>query len=388
MFNSLRLGFNDSIKLELLLGGAKAVQIIGNSPFLQSTWYPALRTSGSSRASVSVIGDSITAGYYSTNWDTKSYVALLRSKLQTKFGNGGEGFLSMLHTDYAPGAPGGDAVARWSYDGVAWVGEYADAMTGAGAAAGRKYCNTAVAASLTFTGDSVQLMTAHNHLNGSTTMDIYMDNVLNTTWDCRGDGVTVNLQYGQVVNITGLGLGSHTIKMKIRTADGNFVFAEGVRPLIGTAGVVVDRFSKGWMRADWLGNVNDGNSAGAYYQSLKSSVDVLDTDLYIVALGIDDYINQTALATFETRMTTIVQRCKAKANCVVLAMPQPNSSLAIPYSSYVTSMQTVATAQSAMLLDVRARWGNVYNADKMTGSDHPNDVGHADIAQYVYDSII
>lgn len=368
-------------------GVATTYPIIGDVDALKTTWYPALRNAKTGRASISVIGDSITAGYYSTNWDTKSYVAMLRSLLQADYGNGGEGFLSLLHTDYTPGAPGGDAVVRWVYSAGVWTGNYGDQRQGAGAIAGRKYTNSASEASLVFTGDSIQVMAAHNHSLGTQTMGIYVDGILKATYDCKGTGIDAQLDYGQLISITGLNNAEHTLMIR-QDGSGKYIFVEGCRPLIGTKGIVVDRFGKGWIRADWLGEIEEANAAANYFQALKSCVDRLDTDLFVVALGINDYINQVALVTFESRLTAIVARCKAKADCVILAMPQPDSSLTIPYSGYCTSMATVATAQSCYFLNTRARWSNVFDAAKMSDANHPNDAGHADIAQFVYESVI
>lgn len=353
---------------------------------LRTTWQPAVLGVATSRASIAVIGDSITAGFITPDMDADSYVSVLRAKLKNKYSDGGEGFLTAFH-NYIPST---NTDNRWTYGGE-WIREYAATRTGSGAIASRMVClGTGRTASLTFTGDSIQVMTGINHSSGGM-LEVKIDGVVKANISLRGSGIDANLEWGHVTTITGLTNASHTLL--ITTVDNpasaaDYAWFEGVRPLIGSSGIVVDRFGKGWLQANWLGEINESNAGAAYLDSLRTCVDVLDTDLFIVTLGINDYIGQVALNTFESRLTTIVQRCKAVADTIIVVCPQPNSALTIPYSSYITRMTNVATAEGALLIDLRDDFGMTFNAPLMSDNNHPNVAGHTLMATRIYNEIV
>lgn len=342
-------------------------------------WYTALSLSGAARASIAVIGDSITDGYLATNFDTQSWVSVLRSLLQDEHGDGGEGFVSCLHTN--PVAAGENPI-RWSFSGAEWTKDYSAARTGKGAIAGAKSTSGTSEMSVTATATTLQILTSTNHVGGAD-LGIYVDTVLEGTQDCLGDG-SGNLDYTNVLTISGLTDASHTIMFR-RDSVG-LVSAQGVRALRGTTGVVVDRYGKGWMRAEWLGDVNDGTPGAEFFQALHF-IETIGADLFIVALGINDYLNQVALATYESRLTTIVQRCKLAGDVAILVYPQPNSALAIPYSDYVSRMQTVAVAEGCAFWNIRSLWGSVFQSIWMGDANHPNSDGHRQIGEYIFSRI-
>ena len=50
---------------------------------------------------VLMLGDSISEGYNATNRDTEGYVALIKTKLQSIYGDGGKGFYHLLKSDFS-----------------------------------------------------------------------------------------------------------------------------------------------------------------------------------------------------------------------------------------------------------------------------------------------
>lgn len=357
----------------------------GLVPQFQGKWYPALRASGSQRAGISFIGDSLIEGIGSTDHDTKSFMAIIRANLQRVYGNGGEGFMAPVHTsDPLESGWASSPTNRWSFTSGAWT--FADAATreGWGAIGGGAYWNgVTVEPALTFSGDSIQVMTGIKFVNTDAYLLIYVDGTLKLSVNVYG-GLADHSQFapGTVYTLSGLSNGSHTIKFDTATS---YVWIEGVRPLFGSCGVVCDRYAKSGLRAEWLGLANDSDytNYNQFYKTLYSTIEAIPAHLYVIMLGTNDYGAQTALDTFESRLTVIVQRCKAQGDVAIISPPQPNTSLTIPFSSYVGKMADVAAAQGAAYFDVYTRWGAAYRAAYMNDTYHPNDAGHADIAEFI-----
>ena len=142
----------------MLNGGGAA---LGSNPLLRSTWYPALQAAVGARAVISFIGDSITEGHASTDFDATDFVSLTRDSLQTLYGNGGEGFISPVHTsDPLEVGWAASPTTRWSFASGTWSLYHASSRAGWGAIGGAAYwADNTIIPQITFTGDSIQIMT-------------------------------------------------------------------------------------------------------------------------------------------------------------------------------------------------------------------------------------
>jgi lysophospholipase L1-like esterase len=356
--------------------------MMGGKKSLPAIWGPGLNPS-SARVSMAVIGDSIVDGYSSTNFDATDFVSLVRATLQTKYGNGGEGFISTVHAE-----PTGESgwenppANRWSFGvGGRWTLPSFDTKEGWGAIAAAPYWNGAtVDPQITATFDSVQVMTGIKFDTDAQTLEVIIDGGAPSTISLGG-GAAGHSQFapGTLYTYTAA-LGSHTV---LFNAAAGYVWIEGVRPLIGSAGIVVDRFGKAGMRAQWLGVPNDADytNYNVHYKALAGCVDVLPTNLFVVMLGVNDFVNSVTAANFQTYMGVIAARCKAKGNCILVVPPKPNSGTDAAYLDYANAIIAAGAANSCTVLNIFSRWGSTYNAAYMENDTHPNNAGHADIAQ-------
>lgn len=361
------------------------------NPLINNTWLPALQAAGSGRASIGVIGDSVTDGFSATNFDSTDYVSLLRAALQSDYGDGGEGFVSAIHAE-PTGESGWENPPsnRWSFTTGRWSLPSFDTKEGWGAIAGAVYWNsTTLEPTITGTFDTIQVMTGIKFDGNATKakLQTYIDGGLAGEVEMH-DGLNDHSQFapGTILEYTAT-LGAHTVKLD--TSAGQYVFVEGVRFLKGTTGVVVDRFGKAGMRASWLGVANDSDytNYNTFYKSLNSTVDVLDEDLYVVMLGINDFVNSVAVATFQTALGVIAARCKAKGDTILVVPPKPSSGTNAAYQGYADAIAAVASDNGCLCLDLFERWGSTYNAGMMANSVHPNNTGHADIKTMIYEAI-
>jgi hypothetical protein len=341
------------------------------------------------RVSMAVIGDSVTDGFSSTDFDATDFVSITRAALQAKYGNGGEGYISAVHSE-PTGESGWELPPsnRWAFTSGRWTLPSFDTKEGWGAIGANGYWNgTTVEPQITCTFDTVQVMTGVKYQVAEQNMTVSIDG---------GAAQTINLGGGAdnfsqfapntVVEYTAA-LGSHTIKFDTATP---FVWVNGVRPLIGSTGIVVDRFAKAGMRAEWLGQPNDIDytNFNVHYKALAGCVDVFPTTLFVVMLGINDFVNGVTAANFATYMGVIAARCKAKGNCILVVPPKPDSGTDAAYQDYADAISAVAATNTCTVLDIFARWGSTYNATYMENAVHPNNAGHADIAAALLELVL
>lgn len=63
-----------------------------------SHWRAARNGAGAGKAKVAIVGDSICAGYYSSNLDTKGWTGLVAADLRSRYGDGGSGWKGVVDT--------------------------------------------------------------------------------------------------------------------------------------------------------------------------------------------------------------------------------------------------------------------------------------------------
>lgn len=82
--------------------GSSAGPISSNGIYIPNGWgritAAKLKATATTPITLAVVGDSIAQGFYSSNLLTKSWPALLKSKLQGLYGNGGSGFFSVANS--------------------------------------------------------------------------------------------------------------------------------------------------------------------------------------------------------------------------------------------------------------------------------------------------
>ena len=178
------------------------------------------------------------------------------------------------------------------------------------------------------------------------------------------------------------GDGTRTINLRSADAAGNKSFVSGVRCWLSTqpraevvnCGVSVSS-SSGW-------TASGGYGLGPGFLALKG-------DLNLINLGINDARGNTTPAAYQANITNIVANIQAiGATDSILFMPTPiadgdgNPLL----SSYLTTLQAVATAKNVPLVIWPARFGTYAQATAagiLFDNLHPNGLGYADEAFFL-----
>lgn len=335
-----------------------SIQTLFPASFFSALPYPvfraALGNSATTPVNIAIIGDSITEGYNASDRLNLGYVSLIRSYYQTKYGDGGYGFIPVycqggtypypwtLTGSWSTGSPAGEGYGPW--DRVRWA-------TGA-----------ANKATVTINCDAFDIHYVRNTFT-------------NSTWSYKVDGGSStnvvqttspsSIAY-ETLSVTGLTYGSHTIEVTAPTS--NYVFILGITAKRGTGGVRVHNIGF------------NGNNASYGSQAERTKwISKLAPSLTIIALTTNDFAAQTALVTYNTNLGRIIAQGKLSGDVLCVGANPRNTSLAIPQSSYHTQMQSLATSAGAGFVDFLALWVN--NATQLANGwcadgIHPTDLGH------------
>lgn len=265
-------------------------------------WRPKRNNAANALARLSVIGDSVSEGFFATNTYTDSWVGLMRTSLQAGYGAGGSGFFSTGRTDEASSVSA-PITATWQGNGSYATTTGTWTQSGLFFGPGITLLQSTAAATITF--PSVR----------GTTIKIY--NVsgaaprANFTYSIDGGApvpvtVTIGSTAIQVTAVTGLSTAPHTVVLSWNGAPADPLFIVGVEGE-NAAGVVVDNLAKSGSRtSQWVSNTSLGvpYNGGTQYPA----------DLVVVSLGINDANNSVAGDTWLDNMTIQLQGIRAAHN--------------------------------------------------------------------------
>ena len=215
--------------------------------------------------------------------------------------------------------------------------------------------------------------------SGGADLNVYIDNVLQTTINTTDGGITGSMESGRLWTSSALTYGSHTLKIT-RSGTGT-VKIGGALYTNGnlTTGVQVwNAGHGGW----WAATFNGDEST---YQAINN----LEPDLVVVQLGTNDWDygvndgNSTAQANFESNLTTLVQRLKTDVPLasIVLTAPYAAANRSTTYwEAFVQIIKDVAIAENTGYIDVYESMGdvgNTYDLYDLDGGDqvHPSTKG-------------
>ncbi len=261
----------------------------------------ALASSNSSLANIAFIGDSITLGYDSSNFYTTSYVSLVRTALQSIYGNGGTGFLGVnastfygLYTAANTNCTkSGSWTETWDQGGCANYGFYT--LSG-----GNTFTFTNVI------GTSISVFYARSEYSGTFSISVN-----------GGTAVVVNAYDANPANrastpytFTGLSAGPHTV---VVTSIG-VTLIYGVRGFNST-GITCDNFG---VSAQTSGSFLR-SSAVVYNNPIDASGGQdFPCNLFVYALAVNDCNNQSGAATsadaYLANVLTVIKRIREGSN--------------------------------------------------------------------------
>lgn len=351
-------------------------------------WRPKRDASGSSASRVMFVGDSVTQGYYCSNFKTASWPGLIRQQLQTAYGDGGSGFFGTSRTR-AVLAANATAAAAWEANGSlatttgAWT---SNILFGPGIT----HLRATAAASATFkvTGSNIRLW----YITGGAPR---------AAWQYSIDGgapvdvpAAVTATAIAQINLSGLTPTEHTVVVSWNGAAGDVLDFIGVAGENAT-GVIVDNMARSgtnstqWgnnsqLTLQWNGGV--GNPA----------------DLVVFSIGINDAaLNSTTPDVYVAGLARYLQAVKQANNgatdIIIVWQHYGSTANTDLYLQYASRILGIADAYGAALINLWTKgrnswsywnslgyWGDPANPGPAgTNSVHPSDAGHAYIASQV-----
>lgn len=354
---------------------------------------------GIGQARLHVLGASVARGFYATDLESTGWVSLVRSGLQSAYGDGGSGFRgvfdSALFLDAADGNTqkssyyGGKANNLWTVAGSGWANiNYVSGPTGRDAIITNHAGDTA----------SIQVR--------GTTVSIYtLDAGAGVgSWTYQVDGgaaTTINAPavFGaRKTTITGLAAGTHTVLL---TSVSGYLMVCGVSGE-NNAGVIVNNLAKsGTDGSQWNGTDGPPVSAdwagGVSYPADLVIWNLSENEVATGAVSVDTAVLNARLFFDRIRDNATVNGLVDLA--VVLDHAGTYDSGGHHWHELGAKLRALAASYSAAFVDLWAAglnswnywnslgyWGNSANP-AVSGTDfvHPSNTGHAFIARRVLD---
>lgn len=354
-----------------------------------ATFRTALANRASNACNIAVIGDSWVAGYNTFTYGTR-WVDLLAVNLQTAFptsgatGVGGSTFQQAVHSSFSSDGLWGSLTAWTSVIGsggtigTGGIGQQAAILDVTGS--GYRY---------TFTGTSFDLY----FLGG-----IGVPSGIGSVSIDGGAATTINAQsYGnsaQAWNSGALSYGTHTIDVTLSSGTAFYLTGFMFYNADETAGIRTLNGGRGGALASYT------NLFGTYFSD--GALKVPPVDLCVMALTINDYVAQTALATFKSDTITSIAAARTSAAnsslpiCLVgYNEPGDASPRTIPYASYIDKLREIADADPLVaVVDLQgyipdcATSGTpdalgFWDTDRL----HPTTYGHSYVAELVANAL-
>jgi hypothetical protein len=170
---------------------------------------------------------------------------------------------------------------------------------------------------------------------------------------------------------------------------GQTIFINAIEAWDSTAPSIVIT-NAGWPGAK-VSDMSSVNSGAYGYDPLAGAL-AFAPDLYIVDAGINDWVNNVPVPTYQSQLQTLVTRLLVVAD-VILVTPAPSDvsqASQATQQAFINAMQAVAAASNVPLVDNWTRWGShaasvgMYTAGGAgNGLLHPNMIGYADFARSI-----
>lgn len=406
---------SQSTSVEVVTGGATVtVQVV--SPRAPShitvpagwgeRWEAAVAEVDTRAVTVAVIGDSISIGGGATDYLTDGYVGLLRAELQERYGDAGDGFVTVGYgqSDLNALIPG------WSLP-VTGGGWTADSTLGGPNGSAIRPTTAGDGSTITFTVDAASELTIW-----SATDPTY------GRYDYELDGaaavqVPQNLTAGVQATTIPVADGEHTVKI---TAASGTCRIYGVQGDLRSSGIVVQNMS---MFGRETSHLPDVTTVGTTESALRTTVDVFSgdnspADLGIFALGINDMDSDVSeadvvgwvdaalrllrgykldpdlnafgdvLSEADTPADLIVVLEHRAARGYELVDLQPDVN--VRWTRILSALRSVAATYGAAVVDMWGIGGRSYTEWNDAGMlydpiGHPSDDGHAAYADPIID---
>lgn len=332
-----------------------------------SAYKTALASYASQSVKVYCIGDSVTRGEYSSVESTKSWVGQLRTALQGRYGDAGEGFIGPNEANLPTGA-----ASRWTL-GAGWLCTMDQGFGNRWATSG----TSVLPSSVTFEGTAVELL--YVKATGGGTGNIAIDGTPVGTIDCNIAGADITNKE----TYTGLAFGTHTMTL---TPQGNGnIMVDGIIARKGTAGIEVDRIAV------------SGTRAGHWTQALTLARWASRApNLVVIAFG----LNESAVSGYKIDMAILINHFKGLgASVLLLPYFRPSDAWTTKWYEFVDANYDLADQYNCGLVDIYQAWWGSYEIAQGLGlfgkvpndwsggaganTAHPSDAGYRYIANII-----
>lgn len=353
-------------------------------------WRAKRDAAAAGKAKIIFMGDSVTKGYYVSNLVTKSYPGVIRTALQTAYGDGGSGLYSVNRSAAIVGAKP-EAVAAWSANGsiIATTGTWTDTDLYYGPGISSIYATAAATATFSVRGTTLKIYTLAgvNTPNAGYTYSIDGGAPVAVPDPGLSSGST------RTTTVTGLSAGNHTVVISYNGSAGARLQLIGVSAENST-GVVVDNAGRSGVRSDHYAVSGTGNT-------LWHGGSLNPADLVVYPLGLNDANQSVALDTWANNTYQILNTIKGAGNGatdLLILLQHRGSFASTPYSQYGARARGIAEEYGAALINLwpmgrnnytywseLGYWGTATNPGA-AGADtvHPSDAGH----QYIADQVL
>jgi hypothetical protein len=344
----------------------------------------ALKDVRTKKVKIYCIGESNTRGEYSSDEVNKSWVGIMKTSMQKKYGNSGEGFINIYEGALPPGTKG-----RWRL-GDRWIvsGALNTVLTDVGGFGGcfgtsDKSMEPAI---LTFTGTNLEILYAKARDGG--TASVTIDGKKVGTISCVGEEVS----FTNKVSYSGLSNETHTLV--IRPNSTSSIFIEGAIASSKATGIEVDKIAI-------------SSKMASYFNSplQKKCWDTLPApDLVLISFGINDAANHISVEAYKANMIGLVIYWQERGSSVCIVPNQkPSEAWIKSWTPYVKAQYEIANTYKTGIIDIYKAFYEDYNtAQKLglfgmavndysgnSGSNlaHPSDKGYKYIGDIIYSNI-
>ncbi|MFE9660307.1 SGNH/GDSL hydrolase family protein [Streptomyces sp. NPDC005955] len=344
-----------------------------------------------------VVGGSASQGYYATHLHTGGWVGLVRNALQAQYGDGGSGLFPASRTSTFISSPvDASAVAAWLANGSLAAQSGVWTLGGSNYGPGATYVysqTTGASIEFTISGTTARIFT----VTGGATRAGFRYEVDGgapvAVADAGGSNASI-----QTTTVTGLGPGTHTVKVTwagTSSGTGQYLSVVGVSGENAT-GVVVDNAAKAGARA-----ATYGNPAPSALNAVWNGGVSYPADLCIFTAGPNDAVSGTSgdqWAASVAKYFRAIREANGSADLMILLPHLGNHDTTnYLYQDYALRARGLADVYGAALIDMwaigrnswshwhsRGHWGTAAHPGA-SGSDsvHLSDAGYSYVADVV-----
>lgn len=346
-----------------------------------SRYKNALKNTSSRKVKIYCIGESSTRGEYSSDEVNKSWVGILKSSMQNKYGNAGEGFISIYEGELNSGTkPRWRLGSGWTVSGA--LNTVTNNVGGFGGCFG--VCSkSGLPATLSFTGTNLDLLYAKSVKGGKAKVTIDGSEV--GTLNCFGE----TLSFSNKVSYSGLSNSHHTLIITPNTSSR--IYIEGAIASSSAKGIEVDKIAI-------------SSKAAGYFNSplqKKNWNTMPEPDLVLLSFGLNEASNHISAEAYKANMEGLVKYWQERGSSVCLVThPKPAESWTKNWPSYIKSVYEVADTYNVGIIDIYKAYfedyttaqkqglfgmaKNDYSGGSGTNTGHPSDKGYKYIGDIIY----